>query len=400
MAAASSRTPTAPCAASASPTAPTGALRERDDTDRVFDALADPDKIVVVQVAPAVRTAWGEPFGLPREKATAQRLVTALKGMGFDYVFDTDFSADLTIMEEGSELVEHLKHPEGVKFPMFTSCCPGWVRYCKARHPRFTDQLSTSKSPGQMFGAIAKSYYAELLGVDPHRIFCVEIMPCLAKKAEVDIPVLNDACGDPDVDVSLTVREVDRMIRAEHIDVFSLAETDFDQPLGTATGAGVIFGATGGVMEAALRTAYYLVAGENCDADAFKDVRGLDGWKEASFDIAGTTLHVAVASGLGNANRLLNALEAGEVSYDFVEIMACPGGCSGGGGLPIHDGEELAGVRGDVLWGLDRTAKLRRSHENPSIQAVYRDYLGAPLSERAEKLLHTNQHAWKMPHEA
>jgi NADH-quinone oxidoreductase subunit G len=320
--------------------------------------------------------------------------------MGFDYVFDTDFSADLTIMEEGSELVEHLKHPEGVKFPMFTSCCPGWVRYCKARHPRFTDQLSTSKSPGQMFGAIAKSYYAELLGVDPHRIFCVEIMPCLAKKAEVDIPVLNDACGDPDVDVSLTVREVDRMIRAEHIDVFSLAETDFDQPLGTATGAGVIFGATGGVMEAALRTAYYLVAGENCDADAFKDVRGLDGWKEASFDIAGTTLHVAVASGLGNANRLLNALEAGEVSYDFVEIMACPGGCSGGGGLPIHDGEELAGVRGDVLWGLDRTAKLRRSHENPSIQAVYRDYLGAPLSERAEKLLHTNQHAWKMPHEA
>ena len=379
---------------------PTGALRERDDTDRVFDALADPDKIVVVQVAPAVRTAWGEPFGLPREKATAQRLVTALKGMGFDYVFDTDFSADLTIMEEGSELVEHLKHPEGVKFPMFTSCCPGWVRYCKARHPRFTDQLSTSKSPGQMFGAIAKSYYAELLGVDPHRIFCVEVMPCLAKKAEVDIPVMNDACGDPDVDVSLTVREVDRMIRAEHIDVFSLAETDFDQPLGTATGAGVIFGATGGVMEAALRSAYYLVTGENCDADAFKDVRGLDGWKEASFDIAGTTLRVAVASGLGNANRLLNALEAGEVSYDFVEIMACPGGCSGGGGLPIHDGEELAGVRGDVLWGLDRVAKLRRSHENPSIQAVYRDYLGAPLSERAEELLHTNQHAWKMPREA
>jgi NADH-quinone oxidoreductase subunit G len=274
------------------------------------------------------------------------------------------------------------------------------VRYCKARHPRFTDQLSTSKSPGQMFGAIAKSYYTELLGVDPHRIFCVEIMPCLAKKAEVDIPVMNDACGDPDVDVSLTVREVDRMIRAEHIDVFSLAETDFDQPLGTATGAGVIFGATGGVMEAALRSAYYLVTGENCDADAFKDVRGLDGWKEASFDIAGTTLRVAVASGLGNANRLLNALEAGEVSYDFVEIMACPGGCSGGGGLPIHDGEELAGVRGDVLWGLDRVAKLRRSHENPAIQAVYRDYLGAPLSERAEELLHTNQHAWKMPREA
>ena len=282
---------------------------------------------------------------------------------------------------------------------MLTSCCPGWVRYCKARHPQFTDQLSTSKSPGQMFGAIAKSYYAELLGVDPHRIFCVEIMPCLAKKAEVAIPVMNDACGDPDVDVSLTTREICRLIRADHIDVRSLPEEDFDQPLGTATGAGHIFGATGGVMEAALRTAYFLLAGKNPDPDAFRDVRGLDGWKEATFDMAGTPLHVAVASGLGNANRLLNALAAGEVSYDFVEIMACPGGCAGGGGQPIHDGQELAGERGEVLWGLDRGSALRFSHENPSIQDCYANYLGAPLSERAEKLLHTDHHAWLMPRE-
>jgi len=378
---------------------PTGALRERDDTERVFDALADPDKIVVVQVAPAVRAAWGEPFGLTREKATVNRLVAALRVLGFDYVFDTDFTADLTIMEEGSELLERLKVPGGKKFPMFTSCCPGWVRYCKAHHSGFVDQLSTSKSPGQMFGAIAKSYYAELLGVDPHRIYCVEIMPCLAKKSEVGISVMNSACGDPDVDVSLTTREVDRMIRAAHVDVNALEDEPFDQPLGTATGAGVIFGATGGVMEAALRSAYFLVTGTNCDADAFKAVRGLNGWKEATFDLAGTPLHVAVASGLGNANRLLTALEAGEVAYDFVEVMACPGGCAGGGGQPIHEGGELAGVRGDVLWGLDRVAALRRSHENPAIQACYRDYLGEPLSDRAEHLLHTNHHAWAMPGE-
>ena len=378
---------------------PTGALRERDDTERVFDALADPDKIVVVQVAPAVRAAWGEPFGLSREKATVNRLVAALRVLGFDYIFDTDFSADLTIMEEGSELLARLKNPEGKKFPMFTSCCPGWVRYCKAHHAGFVDQLSTSKSPGQMFGAIAKSYYAELLGVDPHRIYCVEIMPCLAKKSEVAIPAMNDACGDPDVDVALTTREVDRMIRAAHVDVVSLEEEAFDAPLGTATGAGVIFGATGGVMEAALRSAYYFATGTPCDADAFKAVRGLDGWKEATFDLAGTPLRVAVASGLANANRLLTALENGEVEYDFVEVMACPGGCSGGGGQPIHDGEELAGVRGDVLWGLDRVSELRRSYENPSIQACYKDYLGEPLSERAEHLLHTDHHAWSMPGE-
>ena len=375
---------------------PTGALRERDDTQKVFDALADPEKVVVVQIAPAVRAAWGESLGLPREEATVGRLVAALRQMGVDYVFDTDFSADLTIMEEGTELLDKLAHREENKFPMFTSCCPGWVRYVKAVRPELTDQLSTAKSPGQMFGAVAKSYFAELKGIDPHKIFCVEIMPCTAKKHEVAIPVMNDACGDPDVDVSLTTREVDRMIRAEHIDATTLPEEEFDQPLGTATGAGVIFGATGGVMEAALRTAYHVVTGETPRPDAFSEIRGLDGWKEATFDLAGTPVRVAVVHGLANTAFLLDAIAEGAVEYDFVEVMACPGGCAGGGGQPIHDGEELAGVRGDVLWGLDRRAKLRNSYENPAIVAIYKDFLGEPNSELAEELLHTDHHAWSM----
>lgn len=381
---------------------PTGALRERDDTQKVFDALADPEKVVVVQIAPAVRAAWGESLGLPREEATVGRLVAALRQMGVDYVFDTDFSADLTIMEEGTELLHKLAHraedpaDEKNTFPMFTSCCPGWVRYVKAVRSELTDQLSTAKSPGQMFGAVTKSYFAELKGIDPHKIFCVEIMPCTAKKHEVAIPVMNDACGDPDVDVSLTTREVDRMIRAEHIDATTLPEEEFDQPLGTATGAGVIFGATGGVMEAALRTAYHVVTGETPRPDAFSEVRGLDGWKEATFDLAGTPVRVAVVHGLANTAFLLDAIAEGAVEYDFVEVMACPGGCAGGGGQPIHDGEELAGVRGDVLWGLDRRAKLRNSYENPAIQAIYKDFLGEPNSELAEELLHTDHHAWSM----
>ena len=375
---------------------PTGALRERDDTQKVFDALADPEKVVVVQIAPAVRAAWGESLGLPREEATVGRLVAALRQMGVDYVFDTDFSADLTIMEEGTELLHKLAHREENKFPMFTSCCPGWVRYVKAVRPELTDQLSTAKSPGQMFGAVAKSYFAELKGIDPHKIFCVEIMPCTAKKHEVAIPVMNDACGDPDVDVSLTTREVDRMIRAEHIDATTLPEEEFDQPLGTATGAGVIFGATGGVMEAALRTAYHVVTGETPRPDAFSEIRGLDGWKEATFDLAGTPVRVAVVHGLANTAFLLDAIAEGAVEYDFVEVMACPGGCAGGGGQPIHDGEELAGVRGDVLWGLDRRAKLRNSYENPAIVAIYKDFLGEPNSELAEELLHTDHHAWSI----
>ena len=398
---------------------PTGALTARDDTDKVFDAIADPDTTVVVQVAPAVRAAWGESLGLSHEEATIQRMAAALKALGVDYVFDTSWSADLTIMEEGSELLAKLAAAaaapgdpaasadlaapgagDAPRFPMFTSCCPGWVRYAKAHHPELVDQLSSAKSPGQMFGAITKSWFAQTQGIDPHSVFCVEVMPCLAKKAEVAYAPMNDACGDPDVDVSLTTREMDRMFRAACLDVASLEEFPLDDPLGTFTGAGVIFGATGGVMEAALRTAHAIVTGEDAPADAFSAVRGMDGWKEATFDMGGTPLSVAVVSGLSNADKLIQSIQAGESSYHFVEVMACPGGCVGGGGQPIHDGCELAAERGDVLWELDRQMPLRKSHENPVIQQIYAEYLGEPLSHRAHELLHTDHHAWKMPHEA
>ncbi|MGI6063786.1 NADH-dependent [FeFe] hydrogenase, group A6 [Blautia sp.] len=378
---------------------PVGALRERDDTPKVFRALADPDKITVVQIAPSVRAAWGEPFGLKREFATVKRLVTAMRRMGFDYIFDTNFTADLTIMEEGSEFLEKLKNKENEKFPLFTSCCPGWVRFMKSQYPDMVDQLSTAKSPQQMFGAVAKSYYAELLGVDPEKIFCVSVMPCLAKKHECTLPNMNDSGAGQDVDVVLTTREVDRMIRAEHIIPQELEEEEFDTPLGVGTGAAVIFGATGGVMEAALRSAYYLVTGENPQPDAFREVRGMNGWKEASFNLAGTELKVAVASGLGNTRKLMEALRKGEVSYHFVEIMACPGGCVGGGGQPVRDGEELAEIRSGILYGLDAANELRFSHENPSVLKCYEDYFEKPLSHRAHQLLHTDHHAWKMPDE-
>ncbi len=373
---------------------PTGALRERDDTQKVYDALADENKITVVQFAPAVRTAWAEALGLDKDFATEKRMVAAAKALGFNYVFDTDFSADLTIMEEGSELLDRLQNKGTL--PLMTSCCPGWVRFLKGQYPEFTDNLSTAKSPQQMFGAVAKSYFAKKIGVRPENIFCVSVMPCTAKKHECAIPVMNDACGDPDVDVSITTREFARMLRADHVGVADLPECEFDNPLGIATGAGVIFGATGGVMEAALRSAYYLVTGENPDADAFSLVRGLDGWKEAVYDIKGTKVKVAVASGLANTRKLMEALKNGEVSYDFIEVMACPGGCAGGGGQPIHEGEELAGERGAMLYSLDKKNALRFSHENPEIQALYRDFLEKPLSHTAHHLLHTDHHAWEM----
>ncbi|WP_029201841.1 NADH-dependent [FeFe] hydrogenase, group A6 [Oribacterium sp. NK2B42] len=378
---------------------PVGALRERDDVDRVLDALEDPSKITVFQIAPSIRTAWGEPFGLDPEFATVKRLAAALRRAGADYVFDTNFSADLTIMEEGSEFLEKLKNPENHKFPMFTSCCPGWVRYVKAHYPEFVDNLSTAKSPQQMFGAVTKSYYAELLKVDPKDIFCVSIMPCVAKKAECAYPNMVDDQGNPEVDCSLTTREVNRLIRSDQIIVKELPEEELDMPLGIGSGAGNIFGATGGVMEAALRSAYFLVTGKNPDPDAFKAVRGMDGWKEAEFDLAGKTLRVAVTNGLGNANKLLTYLKQGRVHYDFVEVMACPGGCVGGGGQPIHDGVEMAPERAPVLYSQDANMELRFSHENPSITKIYEDYLGKPLSEKSHHLLHTNHHAWKMPNE-
>ena len=282
-------------------------------------------------------------------------MVTALKQMGFDYVFDTNFTADLTIMEEGSEFVDRFTHRERYTWPMFTSCCPGWVRFLKGQFPDYTDNLSTAKSPQQMFGALAKSYFAEKSGVDPKRIFVVSIMPCTAKKSEAALPTMRTVSDDPDVDVVLTTREIVRMFRGEQINPATMEETPFDSPLGTGTGAAVIFGASGGVMDAALRSAYYLVTGSNPDPDAFSAIRGVKGWKEATFTIPGVgDLSVAVVSGLSNARQLMTDLEEGRVHYDFVEVMACPGGCAGGGGQPIHDGTEMAEARENVLWNIDK----------------------------------------------
>ena len=377
---------------------PTGALTARDDTNRVFDALADPEITTVIQVAPAVRTAWAESLGLDPALATTGRMVAALRQVGFDYVFDTNFTADLTIMEEGSEFLERFTHRDQYRWPMFTSCCPGWVRFLKGQFPAWTDHRSTAKSPQQMFGAIAKSYFAEKIGVDPHKMCVISVMPCISKKAERELPTMRDACGDPDVDVVLTTRELSRLLRSEHILPQDLPEENFDSPLGSGSGAAVIFGATGGVMDAALRSAYYLVTGKNPDPDAFTAVRGIQPWKEAAFTIPGAgEVRVAVVSGLGNTRRLMEALEKDQVSYDFVEVMACPGGCAGGGGQPIHEGMELAGARGDRLWQLDAASGIRFSHENPDIQTLYRDYLGQPLGERSHHLLHTDHTAWQLP---
>lgn len=377
---------------------PVGALQGRDDTQQVYRALKDPEITTVVQVAPAVRSAWAENLGMSSEQATIGRMVSALRRLGFDYIFDTNFTADLTIMEEGSEFLERFSHRSEHPWPMFTSCCPGWVRFIKSQYPQYVDNLSSAKSPQQMFGAIAKSYFAEKIGVDPHKLFVVSIMPCTAKKSECAQPNQNDACGDPDVDIVLTTRELERMLRGDNVDPTTLPEGEFDSPLGTGTGAAVIFGATGGVMDAALRSAYYLVTGMNPDADAFTAVRGMDGWKEASFEIPGAGwVRTAVVSGLGNTRKLMEAVDQGRAEYDFVEVMACPGGCAGGGGQPIHDGCEMAEERGKILWKLDKDAKIRFSHENPDVRALYAQYLGAPLGEKSHHLLHTDHQGWEMP---
>ena len=384
---------------------PVGALYERDDVQKVLRALEDPDTVTVVQIAPAVRAAWGEAFGLEPEQATVNRLAGALRAVGFDYVFDTSYSADLTIMEEGSEFLARLGRGELDKYPMFTSCCPGWVRFVKSQYPQLAGQLSTAKSPQQMFGAVVKNWFAEKIGVPPEKICCASVMPCVAKKDECALPTMKNAAGIPDVDYALTTREIIRLIRSEHVQVQNVLETPFDRLLGDYTGAGVIFGATGGVMEAALRTAYYLVTGYNPRPDSFRQVREsrrADGraWREAEFEMADSTIRVAVASGLGNARALCEAILKGEVHYHFVEIMACPGGCVGGGGQPIHcDDIERAHERGQVLYGLDRVSAVRFSHENADVMALYRDELGAPLSEEAEKWLHTDHFGWQMPGE-
>ncbi len=378
---------------------PVGGLRERDDTAEVLRALADPEIITVVQVAPAVRAAWGESLGLPPEKATIGLMTAALKAMGVDYVFDTCFAADLTIMEEANELLQRLKAGELADYPMFTSCCPGWVRFLKSQYPHLTKQLSTAKSPQQMFGSIAKNWFAQKIGADPGKICCISIMPCMAKKAECALPTMRTEAGQ-DVDIALTTRELVRMIRADKIDVNVLEEEKPDSPLGIHTGAGEIFGATGGVMEAALRTAAFTLTGHNPSADGFQEVRRGQGLREVSYSIGGVPLRCAVVSGLGEARKLIENILARKVHYDFVEVMACPGGCAGGGGQPIScEDKELAAERGRQLYQLDQASLLRFSHENPEVRSLYEEFLGEPLSEKAEQLLHTDHTAWKMPAE-
>ena len=379
---------------------PVGALRERDDTEDVWSAIADKKKVVVAQVAPAVRAAWGEALGLSREEATIGKIMDALKKIGVDYVFDTSFSADLTIMEEGNEFLQRFTKGELNLRPMFTSCCPGWVRFLKSQYPHLVPQLSTAKSPQQMFGSVMKSYFAESIGVKPENMFTVSIMPCVAKKGESNMELFYGEYAGHETDVVLTTRELTRMIRSAHIDPASLVDRECDPLMKEWTGAGVIFGTTGGVMEAALRSAHYLVTGRNPDPDAFKIVRnpgGQPGVVEAEIQLGDATVRAAVVSGLGNTRKLIEAIEHGEVHYDFVEVMACPGGCVGGGGQPIHDGEELARTRGENLYFLDKNAPLRFSHENPDVLRLYRDFFEKPLSHKSHMLLHTDHNAWEMP---
>lgn len=368
---------------------PVGALKERNDVPKIYEALADTSKVTVVQVAPAVRTAWAEAFNIPEELATEGRLVAALKRVGFDYVFDTSFAADVTIMEEANELLARMSNPNDHSWPMFTSCCPGWVSYVSYKYPYYIANLSTTKSPQQIFGAIAKSYFAEKKDLKPKEICSISIMPCVSKKREAELFSMRSS-GTHDVDIVLTTRELIRLLRAEHINPAILEEQPFDNPLGQSTGAGVIFGATGGVMEAALRTAHYAITGQEAAAEAFSPVRGEAGRRIAEFKIGDKTLRTCTVSGLGNAGRLIEGIKAGKVHFDFVEVMACPGGCVGGGGQPIHDGEERATMLGEKLYKLDDKRPLRQSHNNPDVQVLYNEYLEKPLSEKAEKLLHSN----------
>ena len=370
---------------------PTGALQEKDATADVFAALADPSKHVIVETAPAVRAALGEEFGYPIGTNVEGKMVSALKALGFDKVFDTDFSADLTIMEEAHEFLDRVQN--GGVLPLITSCSPGWIKYCEHYFPDMTENLSSCKSPQQMFGAIAKSYYAEKAGIDPKDIVVVSVMPCTAKKFEIgrDNQAAN---GVPDVDIALTTRELARMIRKAGIKFTQLPEDTFDAPLGLSTGAATIFGATGGVMEAALRTAVETLTGEELTALDFTEVRGTQGVKEASYNVAGLEVKVAVASGLANAKALLNRVKSGEANYHFIEIMGCPGGCVNGGGQPqqpgyIRNTVDIRGLRAKVLYDSDKANAIRKSHENPAIKELYAEYLGQPGSEKAHHLLHT-----------
>lgn len=370
---------------------PTGALLEKDYTDEVFAALADPEKYVIVQTAPAVRAALGESFGLPIGTNVEGKMVSALRRLGFDNVFDTDFAADLTIMEEAHELIDRISN--GGKLPMITSCSPGWIKFCEHYYPDMLDNLSSCKSPQQMFGAITKTYFAEKNNIDPKKIVMVSVMPCTAKKFEIGRDDQN-AAGVPDVDISITTRELARMIDRVGINFLSLPEETFDDPLGRSTGAAVLFGATGGVMEAALRTAVETLTGDQLASLDFKEVRGTKGIKEATYQVAGLDVSVAVASGLANARQLLDDVKAGKANYQFIEIMGCPGGCVNGGGQPQQPGvvrnfSDIRALRAKALYDQDLKMDVRKSHENEAIKTLYNDYLGKPGSHKAHDILHT-----------
>ena len=370
---------------------PTGALYEKDNTDDVLEAIADESKHVVVQTAPAVRAALGEEFGYPMGTDVEGKMAAALRRIGFDKVFDTDFSADLTIMEEANEFLERVQN--GGVLPMMTSCSPGWIKYCEHYYPDQLEHLTSCKSPQQMFGAITKTYYAEKMGIPPEDIVCVSVMPCTAKKFELQRED-QYAAGVPDVDISITTRELARLIRRVGIDFRSLPDEGFDDPLGESTGAGVIFGATGGVMEAALRTAVEKLTGKELEKVEFTEVRGTDGIKEATYNVAGMDVKVAVASGLGNAKMIMDKVRSGEADYHFIEIMCCPGGCVNGGGQPqvhadVRSFEDVRALRAKALYDNDAAKTIRKSHENLSVKKVYDEYLGHPGSERAHQILHT-----------
>ena len=366
---------------------PVGALKEKDETKNVFRKLRDKDTFVVVQTAPAVRVALGEEFGMPIGTNVEGKMVTALKMLGFDKVFDTNTGADLTIMEEANEFIERFK--ENKEIPMITSCSPGWIRYIELNYPELLGHLSSCKSPHQMFGAILKSYYAEKQGIDPKKMYVVSVMPCVAKKFERTREEMPD-----DVDAVITTRELARMIKQANIEFTGLEDSKFDDPMGEATGAAAIFGTTGGVMEAALRTAYETVTGKELAEVNFEDVRGKKGIKKALVDLDGTELKVVVAHGLSNAKKVLEEIKNGEADYQFVEIMACPGGCIMGGGQPIKSSKVRAEVdvrklRADALYTIDEKSTIRKSHENPAIKKLYKEFLEKPGSHKSHELLHT-----------
>lgn len=366
---------------------PVGALYEKDDTKKVWDAIDNKDMHVIVQTAPAVRVAIGEEFGMERGEVATGKMVAAIRHLGFDKVFDTNFSADLTIMEEGTELLDRLK--KGGALPMITSCSPGWINFVEKTYPDLLNHVSSCKSPQQMFGAIAKTYYADKMGIPRDKIFVVSIMPCIAKKYECQRPEMNSS-GYQDVDVVLTTRELGKMIRMSGMQFSSLAEEDFDDPMGIGSGAGAIFGTSGGVMEAAVRTVYEIVTGKEPESLDFEVCRGHQGIKEATLDLNGTAVKVAITNGLANARIIMDKIRKGEADYHFVEIMCCPGGCVGGGGQPFRTTAAIKEHRMDGLYKVDKSLPLRKSHENPQIKALYDEFLEKPNSHLAHELLHTH----------